>query len=567
MRRRFGVAFALLCIFSACETSAPPVPAADVVLVNGKIVTVDKDFSLKQGVAIAGGKFVAVGTNDEVRRRAGASTKVIDLGGRTVLPGLIDSHSHVVRGGLTYDAELHWTRVPSLKVGLEEIAQTARAQPKGTWIRVLGGWHESQLAEKRLPTRAELDQAAPDHPVWVQRLSSQVVLNGAAVKALGLTSTTVDPPGGRITKDEQGQPTGIANVGGINFYYPNVARLSPEQMVESTKHWFTTLNRAGLTAAIDAGGGLQRWPEDYAALNTLHDRGQQTLRVRWFMHPQRAGRELEDVRQFISIVKPGSGDDVLRPLGVGEAVLAATNDGTQWGAESPTFPAQAVDLFGQVLKVTLDAGWSVQLHTARNKSLEQLLPKFEELDKQSSLRDRHLGFAHIEDLSPQLMERIKALGAGVTVQDRLVYSGDDILRSWTPQMVRRAPPVQSMLKAGLVVGGGTDSTQVAPYEPFLSLWWLVTGKTIDGRTVRGPEELLTREQALRTYTTGSAWFSNDQEKLGSIEAGKLADLIVLSGDYLSGPEDSIKSLESLLTIVGGKPVYAAGDFASLAPRP
>ncbi len=553
-------------VVAACETGAPASPPADLVLTNGKIVTVDKDFRIAQAVAIQGGKFVAVGTNDEVRRRAGPSTTLVDLKGRTVLPGLIDSSIHAIRGGLTYDAELHWTRLTSLRAGLEQIAEHARTQPAGSWIRVLGGWHESQLAEKRLPTAAELDQAAPNNPVWVQRLSTQVALNAAAVKALGLTAQTPDPPGGRITKDDKGQPMGIANIGGINFYYPNVARPTLEQQIESTKHWFTELNRLGLTTAIDAGGGLQRWPDDYAALNAVHDRGQQRLRVRWFMQPQRAGRELEDVRTFVSLVKPASGDEMLQPLGIGEAPLAATNDGTQWGADSPTFPAAAIDQFAQVLRVAIEAGWSFQLHAARSKSLEQLLPKIEELDRQIPLKDRHVSFVHLEDISPQLMQRVKALGAGVGIQDRLVYSGDDILKNWTPEMIRRAPPVQSLLKAGLPVGGGTDSTQIAPYEPFLSLWWFVTGKTIDGRQVRGPEELVTREQALRIYTTGSAWFSRDEDRLGSIEGGKLADLIVLSGDYLTVPEDQIRTLESVLTLVGGKPVYASGEFASLVPK-
>ncbi len=558
-RRIFGPMIAWLLV--ACIPAAPSAePPADLVLVNGRIVTVDDAFSLKQGVAIRGDRIVAVGSDSEVRRFVGQATRVLDLGGRTVIPGLIDSHVHAIRAGLTYDAELHWDRLASLKAGLDEIAEKARAAAPGTWIRVLGGWHESQFPEKRPPTTAELEQAAPNNPVWVQRLSTQAVLNAAAVKALGLTTETPNPPGGTILKDASGRVVGIGSAGGINFYYPNVPRPTLDQQIESTRHWFTELNRAGITGLIDAGGGLQRWPDDYAALNALHDRGQQTVRVRWFMQPQRSGKELEDVTAFVSTMKSSSGDDMLRALGIGEAPVAATNDGTQWGADSPTLPSGAIAQLERVLATAVDGGWSFSIHTVRNKSLEQILPTVEALSARTPLRDRHISFAHIEDLTPQSIARLKALGAGVLVQDRLVYSGEDILKNWTPDMVRRAPPVQSLLKAGIPVGGGTDATQVAPYPPFRSLWWFVTGKTIDGRQVGGPDELVTREEALRIYTVGSAWFSADEKRAGSIEVGKLADLVVLSRDYLSVPEVQIPSIESLLTIVGGKSVYAAAPF-------
>lgn len=563
MGRRGAVAVLLLTLVAACAPTGQQGAPADLVLTNGKIVTVDKDFSIKQAVAIRDGTFVAVGTNDEIKGRIGPQTKVVDLKGRTVLPGLIDSHTHVIRAGLIWDYELHWDRFTSLQKGLDQIADKAKSQPAGTWIRAIGGWNETQFAEKRLPTPAELDRIAPNHPVWVQRLSERAIFNGAAIKALGLAKDTPNPPGGTILKDANGAPYGVTGAGGLNFYYPNIPRPNPEQQIESTRHWLTELNRSGLTAVIDTGGGLQRWPEDYVAIAAVHDRGQQTLRIRWFMQPQRSGRELEDVRQFVSLVKRESGDDMLRAMGIGEAPVAATNDGTQWGADSPTFAPQAIDYFGQVVRVALESGWTLQIHTARNKSLEQLLPKVEELNREFPLRDRRFAFAHLEDVSPQSIERIKALGIGVTVQDRLLETGDDILKNWPPQAVRRAPPVQSLLKAGIPVGGGTDASQVATYQPFVSLWWLVTGKTVDGKPVRGPEELVSREQALRIYTTGSAWFSGEEGKLGSIEAGKLADLIVLSADYLTVPEDQIKDLESVLTIVGGKPVYAGDEFRSL----
>ncbi len=564
MGRRGAVAVLLLALAAAaCAPTGQQGPPAGLVLTNGKIVTVDKDFSIKQAVAIKDGTFVAVGTNDEIKGRIGAQTKVVDLKGRTVLPGLVDSHLHALRGGLTWDFELHWDRLTSLQKGLDQIAEKAKTQPPGTWIRVIGGWSEAQFAEKRLPTPAELDQIAPNHPVWVQRLYERAIFNSAAIKALGITKDTPNPAGGTILKDAGGNPFGVTAAGGINYYYPNIPRPTLEQQITSTKNWFTVLNRSGITSFIDVAGGLQRWPEDYEAVNRIHDKGELTVRVRWFMQPQRPGREIEDIQRFVQLVKPKSGDDMLRPLGVGEILVWGVFDSDAFGTDSPTFPPAAVDSFRQAVKVVAENGWTFTAHATRSKSAEQLLPGIEEVNRGVSLKDRRTSFAHLEDVTPQTMERIKALGGGITVQDRMLFTGEDALKNWGEAQARRAPPLQSLLKAGVNVGGGTDATRVTPYQPFVSLWWFVTGKTVSGQRIRGPEESVSRETALRLYTTGSAWFSGEEGKLGSIEAGKLSDLIVLSADYLTVPEDQIKDLESVLTIVGGKPVYAGDEFRSL----
>ena len=573
MRRslsRVGLALVFVFLLGGV-TSTAPTPSmaqqsADLVLLNGKIVTVDKSFSIKQAVAIQGGKFLAVGTNDEIRRLVGPSTPTIDLKGRTVLPGLFDSHTHVIRAARTWDLEVHWESVKSLAEGLRMIADQAAKTPPGTWIRVVGGWHETQLAEKRMPTVAELDQVAPNHPAWMQRLYERAILNTAGLKALGITADVQDPPRGKVLRDSSGKPIGVLGFFGILNWYLKLPQPTLEEEIQSTHSYFRELNRVGLTAVGDLAGAGLFWPDGYRALNEVHRRGELTVRVRWYMQPNRPGQEVQVIREFIEKVKPGSGDDWLRPVGIGEQVTVGVFDGDAFVPNPPTFTEKALEDWKTIVKMVAESGWRFQAHATRDNSARQLLPAIEEMNKQTSLKDRRLAFAHLEDVTVETIERLKALGGGITVQDRLIYHGEDVVRSLGRDFVRRAPPLKTMLRRGIPVGGGTDATRTAPYPPFWSIWWLITGKTLAGEALRGPEENLSREEALRLYTVGSAWFSFDEGKLGSIEPGKLADLIVLTADYLTVPEDRIKDLHSVLTIVGGKPAYGEGEFAAIAPR-
>jgi predicted amidohydrolase YtcJ len=538
---------------------------ADLVLLHGKVVTVDSRFSIAQAVAIEQDRIAAVGTDAQIQQYVGPRTRVIDLHGRTVIPGLIDSHIHAIRAGLTYDYEVHWDRVTSLAEGLRMVREQATRTPPGTWIVVAGGWHESQFAEKRIPTMADLDVASADHPIWVQRLYERAIMNRVAVRTLGITVETSNPFGGEVLKDPSGQPTGVVTgFGGINAFYFKIPRPALDEQIRSMRDWFRELNRLGLTSVGDVAGGGLIWPRDYQAVTALHDGRELTLRVRWYMQPNRPGGEMDAIRQFVATVQPGSGDDWLRPIGIGEQVLASVYDGDAFGPLPPQFSPKAIEEWRQTARFILESGWRFQVHATRNHSAEQLLPAIEEINREIPVGPRRLSFAHMEDVSPETIRRIKAIGGGITVQDRLVYSGEEVAHNWPEEMSRKAPPIKTMLAMGIPVGGGTDSTRVAPYNPFISLWWLVTGKTVAGVRVRGPAESVGRILALRVYTIGSAWFNMDEDRVGSITTGKYADLAVLSGDYLTVPEDEIKSLASVLTIVGGKPVYAAGDYQSLA---
>jgi predicted amidohydrolase YtcJ len=545
----------------ASAAASPP----DTILINGKIITLNPGSLIAQAVAIQQGKFVAVGSSDQIRSSAGPATRVIDLHGRTVIPGLVDSHAHAVRQGLTWNHELHWQTVTSLAQGLRMIRDRAARTPPGTWIVVAGGWHESQFAENRRPKPEEIEAISSDHPIWVQYLYNEAMMNKAAVKLVGLTAETKDPFGGKVMKDASGQPTGIVTgFGGINAFYFKIPRPSIDEQITDSRDWFRELNRLGLTEVGDVAGGGLIWPDNYQAVTTLHDRGELTVRVHWYMQPNRPGGELDVIKRFVTTVRPGSGDDMLRPIGVGEQVLASSYDGDAFGPLPPQFSPKAIDDWRAAVRMIIENGWRFQVHATRNHSAEQLLPAIEEIHREIPVTNRRISFAHMEDVTTDTMRRIKALGGGITVQDRFIYSGDEVAHNWPEDVIRKAPPTKTMLAMGLPVGGGTDATRVAPYNPFWSLWWLVTGKTVAGHAIRGPQENLSRLQALRVYTIGSAWFNMHEDKVGSIEPGKYADLAVLSADYLTVPVDKIKDLVSVLTVVNGKPVYAAGDYQSLA---
>ena len=539
---------------------------ADLVLLNGQVATVDSADSVQQALAIQGDHFVAVGSSDAIAGWIGPDTRVIDVGGRTVLPGLIDSHIHALRGGGTYDVELHWELIGSISEALQSIRDAVASSAPGSWVQVVGGWHISQLSENRLPTPDELTAAAPNNPVWVQYLYDRVILNETAVKTLGLTADTPDPPDGKTFKDPAtGQPTGVVSgFQGITDLYAKIPKPTFEQQLQSTRNWFRELNRVGLTTVDDAGGAGQNWPEGYRVVTTLHDTGQLTERVHWWMQPNANGQEKEVIRAFIDTVPVDSGDDWLRPMGIGERPLISVFDGDGFQPDPPTFSPQALNDWRDIVRTVAERGWRLQIHATRDHSAQQLLPALEEVNQQIPFGDRRWYFVHLEDASVDTIQRIKALGMGISVQDRTAFWGEDVLRVGGEEVARRTPPIVTELNLGVPLGGGTDATRTATYSPFVSLWWMVTGRTRAGVQVRGPEESPTRQQALRIYTMGSAWFSFDEDKLGSIEPGKLADLIVLSHDYFSVPDDQIKDLSSVLTIVGGQPVYAAEEFAQLA---
>ena len=544
---------------------------ADVIAYNGKIATQNEQRSIVEAVAIRDGKFLAVGTDREMMAWRGEQTQLINLNKRTAIPGLNDSHTHLIRGGLNYNLELRWDGVPSLADGLRMLREQARRTPSGQWVRVVGGWSEFQFAERRMPTLDELNKAAPDTPVFVLHLYDRALLNRAALRAVGYTKESPNPPAGEIVRDAAGNPTGalIARPNAM-ILYSTLAKgpqLPPDYQLNSSRHFMRELNRFGITSVIDAGGGFQNYPEDYRIVEQLHKRGQLTVRIAYNLFTQKPKGELADFERWTGMVKSRQGDDYLRHNGAGEMLVFSAADFEDFLEPRPDLPASMEQDFKPVVTLLAQNKWPFRLHATYDESITRALDVYEAVNREVPLKGLHWFIDHAETISKRNIERIAALGGGIAIQHRMAYQGEYFRDRYGEAALRRTPPIREMLSSGLPVGAGTDATRVASYNPFVSLYWLITGKTVGGLSMYDEANRIERMEALRLWTVGSSWFSTEEGTKGSIVPGQLADLAVLSADYFSIPDEEIKQLESVLTIVGGKPVYAAEEFETLAPAP
>ncbi|MBV8657396.1 MAG: amidohydrolase [Burkholderiales bacterium] len=545
--------------------------AADLILLNGDFHTVDRENPTATAVAIQDGVFLEVGDTEAVMRHRGERTEVIDLNRRTVIPGLNDSHLHLIRGGLNYNLELRWEGVPSLADALTMLRIQADNTPAPQWVRVVGGWTEFQFAERRMPTLDEINAAAPDTPVFILHLYDRALLNRAALRAVGYTKDTPNPPGGEIQRDAAGNPTGmlIARPNAM-ILYATLARgpkLPLEQQVNSTRQFMRELNRLGLTSAIDAGGGFQNYPDDYAVVEQLDRDKQLTIRIAYNLFTQRKGQELEDFQQWTAQVKPGQGSDYYRHNGAGEMLVFSAADFEDFLEPRPELAAGMEDELEKVVRHLVSERWPFRLHATYDESISRMLDVFEKVNREIPFDGLHWLFDHAETISPRNIDRVRALGGGIAIQHRMAFQGEYFVDRYGADAAKQTPPIRRMLDAGIPVGAGTDATRVASYNPWTALFWLVSGRTVGGLRLYDAGSRLSRDTALELWTAGSAWFSSEQGRKGQIKAGQFADLAVLSADYFSVPEDDIKAIESVLTIVGGRIVYGTAEFGPLAPPP
>ncbi|WP_425905700.1 amidohydrolase [Nitrobacter sp. TKz-YC02] len=544
---------------------------ADTIIHNAQITTLDRSNPVASAVAIKDGKFVAVGDDKEILPLADANTKLIDLKGRRLLPGLIDNHTHVVRGGLNYNMELRWDGVRSLADAMEMLRRQVAITPAPQWVRVVGGFTEHQFAEKRLPTINEINAVAPDTPVFLLHLYDRALLNAAALRAVGYTKDTPEPLGGEITRDANGNPIGLLLAKpNAAILYATLAKgptLPFDYQVNSTRHFMRELNRLGVTGVIDAGGGFQNYPEDYAVIQKLSDANQLTVRLAYNLFTQKPKEEKEDFLNWTSSVQYKQGNDYFRHNGAGEMLVFSAADFEDFRQPRPDMPPEMEGELEEVVRILAQNRWPWRLHATYDETISRALDVFEKVNKDIPLEGLNWFFDHAETISEKSMDRIAALGGGVAVQHRMAYQGEYFVERYGAGAAEATPPIAQMLKKGMKVSAGTDATRVASYNPWVSLSWMITGKTVGGMQIYPRRNCLDRETALRMWTENVTWFSNEEGKKGRIATGQFADLIVPDKDFFACAEDEISFLTSDLTMVGGKIVYGAGNFAKLDDNP
>ncbi|TWR29632.1 amidohydrolase [Mucilaginibacter pallidiroseus] len=544
---------------------------ADLVLYNGKIHTVDKELPKATAVAILDGKIIAVGDDADVLKFADDDTRTINLRKKTVIPGINDSHTHLIRGGLNYNLELRWDGVPSLADAMRMLREQVDRTPSPQWVRVVGGWSEFQFTERRMPTLNEINAAAPDTPVFILHLYDRALLNRAALKAVGYTKDTPAPPRSVIERDGKGEPTGmiIATPNALILYstLAKGPKLSYEHQLNSTRHYMREMNRFGITSVIDAGGGSQNYPDDYKVIKELHDSGMLTVRIAYNLFTQHPKHEKEDFQSWINSVKLYQGDDMYRHNGAGEMLVFSAADFEDFMQPRPNLAENMEAELEDVIRLLVENRWPFRLHATYNESISRFLNVFEKVDRDIPFNGLPWIFDHAETIDEKNIERVKSLGGGIAIQDRMAFQGEYFVDRYGKTAALNTPPVKKMLAMDVPVGGGTDATRVSSYNPWLALYWLSCGKTVGGLPIYNDDTRLSRETALELYTRGSAWFSNEQHKKGSIKVGHLADIAVLDQDYFTVNDEDIKSIEADMTIVNGKIVYAKGYFKEFNPPP
>ncbi len=548
--------------------------APDLILHNGLITTLDPSNPYADTVAIQDGRFTHVGGANRIIPLAGPRSRVIDLKGRRVLPGLNDNHIHVIRGGLNFNMELRWDGVRSLADAMNMLKLQVAVTPPPQWIRVVGGFTEHQFVEKRLPSIAELNAVAPDTPVFLLHLYDRALLNAAALRAVGYTKDTPNPAGGEIVRDPNGSPTGLLlakpNAGILYSALATGPKLPFEYQLNSTRHFMRELNRLGVTSAIDAGGGFQNYPDDYAVIQKLANDGLLTVRLAYNLFTQKPKAERDDFLNWTRTSKYKQGDDYFRHNGAGEMLVFSAADAEDFREPRPDMPAQMeMELHG-VIRLLAENRWPWRMHATYDETIRRALDVFERVNQDVPLQGLNWFFDHAETISDESIDRVAALGGGIAVQHRMAFQGEYFVERYGAAAAQATPPIAKMIARGIKVSAGTDATRVASYNPWVSLAWLITGRTVGGLSLYPRRNCLDREAALRMWTDNVTWFSSEEGKKGRIVAGQLADLVVPDRDFFACPEDDIADITAHLTLVGGKVVYGAGEFAAYdenAPPP
>jgi len=552
LKKLFIVATAAAC----CGIGLPPALAgdADLILVNGKIVTVDDQFRVAQAVAIKGQRIIAVGKNADIRKEAASGAKVIDLKGRTVIPGLIDNHSHWIRAA-EHD-ELRFDGVVTRKHALKLLTDRVRDSKPGEWIAVLGGWSEEQFNDdpRGFPLE-ELDRIAPNNPLAIQAVYNHTYLNTAGLKAAKIDETTPDPANGKIEKDAAGKLTGVVRgAGGVAFVAAKIPLPEKDEWLANTRKLVAELNSMGITGWLDA-GGRGMGPSHYETYRKLADRGELNVRAFWTTIQQPSTPEgVDKVLAVIAQQKPFQGGDYFDNVGWGESGYSPVT--TQLLRVVSNKKPEDLFQFKRVAQGLAERGIYYNTHVEMHDVIDAFLELYEDLHKTVPFKGLRWSFSHLDQVDAVQLERMKRLGMSAQIHSRPLIQGA-LMHKVHGDKAWDMPPFRRVQDSGIRWGLGSDATAVTTSNPFYTLSFAVTGKMVGGRHVN--RQSITREEALIAHTRSNATIVFQEGNLGSIQPGKYADLLVLDRDYLTVQADQIKDIKPVMTMVGGRVVHDAAS--------
>ena len=551
---------------------------ADLIVFNAKISTGTLSQPSASALAVKAGKIYSVGTDSEILSLKGPDTRVIDAGLRRLVPGLHDVHTHLLNE-YSYNYTVRWDGVPTLRRALEMLSEQAKRTPDGQWVKVIGGWSPYQFEENRLPTQDELRKAVPNHPLIVQYAYNRAFLNKLAMKAFGVgTDKFPALPGTEFEKDSQGRYTGVFTGQTFTFIALEfmVPQPSAEERLSSYIYAINDLNRFGITSVVDAGG--TSYPGGHAPLTTLAEDGRLNIRFQFIdiQLPPPEGLSLVDAEiNTITRTAPISpGQNTFPGMahgheyeGAGELLRMELHD-----HENFDRPAVVIDPGLMRERIVEDVTKLVsrripfRMHISYDENISPFLDALEEINKKTPLDGLRWGIDHAETISPANIARVKKLGGGIALDQKMALHGDAFASTYSVKKAQETPRLRMLVDSGIPLAMTTDAFRASTFNPWVGISWMTTGKSVSGSEVLSDDNRLTREEALALFTKGPAWFVGQEGEMGRIVSGNLADFALLNKDYFAIPDDEIKTISSVLTVVDGRVVFGAQDFIGLAPK-
>jgi len=578
MISRLVIIIAALRIGTLGAQSVESFVGADMIVFNATITTQSLAIPRASAVAVKRGRIYAVGTDAEILGLKGNNTRLIDARGRRLIPGLMDAHVHVLNEK-NYNYEVKWEGVPTLKYALQMLSEQAKRTPQGQWVKVIGGWSPYQFSERRHPTIEELKKAVPDRPFIVQYAYNEAFLNESAMKALGVgTSRFPTFPGTVFEKDSQGRYTGIVRANTFTFVTLEsmVPLPSYEEQVNGLIYIINNLNRFGVTSVIDA-GAAQGYADGHAPLQELIRQNRLNVRFR-FIDLQFGGSSGTFVDAEINAITQRSpvspGENLIPSVahgheyeGTGEMLRLALHD-----HENFDLPAIVIDRDSMLQYIREDVTKLVKrripfrMHISYNENITPFLDALEQVNAQTPLDGLRWSIEHAETITPENIERVKRLGGGIALDDKMALHGDAFIKTYSREKALRTPALRRLVESGIPLAMTSDGFRAGPINPWIGISWTVSGKSVSGSEVLAKDNRLTREEALKLWTIGAAWFGGRENDTGKIEPGYLADFTLLTADYFTVPEDQIKDISSVLTVVDGRVVFGKAEYRDLAPK-